>query len=247
MELVGKVAIVTGGSRGLGRAIGEAFLREGATVVCASRSCAVSVPVRDERRAKGIAFDQVDVADPKSVGALMARTVEAYGRLDIVVANAGVSHDGMLAELPLDAWRSTIDTNLNGTLHAIQAAVPHMRKCGGGRIITMSSMMATRPARGAGAYGVSKAGIEALTRVAAIELGGDDILVNCLAPGVLDEGLGAELRENEKVFSAYQKRVALRRQGGVSEVAEAALFLAGPRSTFTTGAVLEVNGGLSWG
>ncbi len=244
MKLDGKVAVITGGSRGLGRAIAEAYAAEGATVICAARSC--HARGSDDGTAPGITFDHVDVSRPDSVRALVDRTVDAHGHLDIVVANAGVSHDGTVISLPADKWRETVDTNLAGTFYLISAAGRHMRQRGAGRIITVSSSMATRPVRGIGAYSASKAGIEALTRVAAVELGRHGVLVNCIAPGVLDGGLGTSLRGNEKVWSSYRARLAQGRPGELLEAARAAVFLAGPDSTYVNGVVLEVNGGMSW-
>jgi 3-oxoacyl-[acyl-carrier protein] reductase len=245
VKLDGKVAIVTGGSRGLGRAIAEAYADEGATVVCAARSCPAA-STAGEGAASRMVFDHVDVSRSESVRELMERTRAAHGRIDIVVANAGISRDGTIVKLTAEQWRETMDTNLAGTFYAISSAARHMRHQGAGRIITVSSSMAMRPTRGVAAYSASKAGIEALTRVAAVELGRHGILVNCIAPGFLNGGLGDGVKSNTDVWSGYAPRLAQSRPGELREAAHAAVFLAGPDSTYVNGAVIEVNGGMSW-
>ncbi|SEN18627.1 SDR family NAD(P)-dependent oxidoreductase [Actinacidiphila rubida] len=239
MRLAGKVAIVTGGTRGLGRAIAEAYVKEGCQVVCAAREAGPD-------GAGDLAFRQVDVRDPASVRALMRTVYDAYGRLDLLVANAGVSRPGPSAELAPQDWAEVIDTNLNGTFLCAREAVPYLEKDGGGRIVTMSSALATRVARGSAAYASSKAAIEMFTRVAAVEFAPRGITVNCLSPGFIDEGMGRELARNERLWSHYGGKISVGRAGGADDVARAALFLAVEDSAYVNGHVLEVNGGLSW-
>ena len=241
MELKGKIAVITG-TRGLGAAIAEAYARAGATVVCASRT----PPAADHDAPSGVQYDRVDVTDLESVTALMERVSARYGRLDVVVANAGVSRDATLARISPEAWAETVGTNVTGTLYTMQAAVRTMRALGnGGRIITLSSSMATRPVRGAGPYSASKAAIEALTRTAAIEFGAHGVTVACLSPGVLDVGLGADLQAAD-VWQTYRARIALGRPGTGEEIARVAVMLAMPESAYVNGSVVEVNGGMSW-
>ena len=242
--LAGQVAVITGGTKGLGWAIAQEYAAQGATVVCASRTGAVDTPV--DAWPGHIVFDSVDVRDPDSVLRLVERTVTAYERVDILVANAGVNLDSKVERVTVADWDETLATNLSGTLYAIKAVVPRMRGQGGGRIVTVSSSMATRPAIGTAGYVVSKAGIEALTRVAAIELGRHGILVNCLAPGILDAGMGRAVLDNDTLRQAYTKRFGLGRPGRTQEAAQVALWLAGPHSSYVNGAVIEANGGLSW-
>lgn len=245
VRLVGKVAIVTGGAKGLGRAIAEAYVKEGCRVVCAGRDAAAGG--RLPGLGEGVlAFHRADVRDTGSVRGLMRAVYEAYGRLDVLVANAGVSRPGPSADLEPQAWEEVVDTNLNGTFRSVREAVPYLEKDGGGRVVTMSSALATRVARGSASYAASKAGIEAFTRVAAVELGPRGITANCLSPGFIDEGMGRALAANERLWSHYGAKISVGRAGDAAEVAQAAIFLASDESGYVNGHVLEVNGGLSW-
>ncbi|MEU3529652.1 SDR family NAD(P)-dependent oxidoreductase [Streptomyces sp. NPDC038707] len=245
MRLKDKVTVVTGGTRGLGRAIAERFLDEGATVVCAARNPYAVQQLIDQLPDR-VLYRETDVTDPADVDALMDAAVAAYGRIDVVVANAGVNRDGKVDRLPAEDWQAMMDTNLNGAFYTVQSAARRMVAQGGGRIITVSSSMASRVAIGAAGYSATKAAIETLTKVAAIELGRKGVQVNCLAPGVLEDGMGRELSQNEKVWNAYANRFSLGRAGTLDEAALGAVFLAGDDSSYVNGHVLEVNGGLLW-
>ncbi|PYC83782.1 3-oxoacyl-ACP reductase [Streptomyces tateyamensis] len=242
MELQGKTAVVTGGTRGLGRQIAEAFLRAGARVVVAGRD---QEPVRDLLAAgSDVRFHRVDVTDDESVEQLLADAAAEFGGLDVVVANAGVSRPGRVAALAVKDWAETFETNVNGTFRTVRAAAGRLAE--GGRIITLSSAMGSRVAPGASAYCASKAAIEMLTKVAAVELAERGITVNCLAPGIIDEGMGRQLTANTVVWEKYRAKLAAGRPGSGAEVAAAAVFLASPASSYVNGHVLEVNGGLDW-
>ncbi|WP_020660462.1 SDR family NAD(P)-dependent oxidoreductase [Amycolatopsis benzoatilytica] len=245
MRLKGKTAVITGGTRGLGRAIAERYLVEGASVVCASRSPHEVKELVDEVPDR-VVYHEVEVADPASVDGLMRFAVDTFGRLDIVVANAGVHRDAKVERLDPAHWNEMVGTNLTGVYLCTRAAVPHLRQSGGGRIINVSSLMAGRVAVGAAGYCATKAAVEMLTRVSAIELGPKGILVNCLSPGFIDEGMGQAVASNDKLWQTYRRRLALGRAGQASELADAAVFLAGGESTYINGHVLEVNGGLLW-
>jgi len=246
VRLKGKVAVVTGGTKGLGLAIARAYAAEGATVVCASRSVPAHDPSVRPAEEELLERDQVDVREAGSVERLMERVVARHGGLDIVVANAGVSHDAKIDRLRLSAWDEMVATNLSGVFHCTRAAVPHLRRHGGGRILNVSSSMATRVAIGAAGYCATKAAVEMFTKVSAMELGRHGIIVNCLAPGILDAGMGRELMTSGAVWETYRKRFSLGRAGSVEEVARAAVFLVTEDSSYVNGHVLEVNGGLLW-
>jgi 3-oxoacyl-[acyl-carrier protein] reductase len=245
MRLAGTTAVITGGTRGMGRAIAERYLAEGARVVCAARNTHDIKEVLDAAPDRAW-YHPVDVTDADSVRELMVWSVDTLGSIDVLVANAGVNRDGRVDRLPVDDWHDVVSTNLTGVYLATREVVPHMTAAGRGRIVNVSSSMATRVAIGAAAYCSTKAAVEMLTRVSAIELGPRGILVNCLAPGILDKGMGEDLIANERIWAHYSKRLALGRPGRVEEAADAAVFLASDESSYVNGHVLEVNGGLLW-
>jgi 3-oxoacyl-[acyl-carrier protein] reductase len=242
MRLVGRTAVITGASRGLGKAIAARYLAEGASVVCGARNPDGAAEMGDDR----FRSHHVDVTEPSSVAELMQYTVDTFGQIDILVSNAGVSRDGRVEKLPPKEWDEMVATNLTGVFLCTREAVPHMSAAGGGRIINLSSSMATRVTIGAAGYCATKAAVEMFTKVCAIELAAKGILVNCLAPGVIDEGMGHQLASNQRVWDIYRKRFALDRPGRADEVADAAVFLASTESSYVNGHVLEVNGGLLW-
>jgi 3-oxoacyl-[acyl-carrier protein] reductase len=188
----------------------------------------------------------VDVTDEPSVRALVRSTVDKFGRVDVMVANAGVSRDGMIAKMSLADWETTVQTNLTGVFLCTREAANHMVGRGEGRIITVSSCIATKPVPGAAAYSATKAAVEAFTRTAAVELGPRGISVNCLAPGYMDGGMGRQLAAKPQLWRRYQPHLVLDRLGRPEELAAAAVFLASPASSYINGHVLEVNGGLHW-
>ncbi|POX42495.1 3-oxoacyl-ACP reductase [Streptomyces sp. Ru73] len=245
MRLDGKVAVVTGGTRGLGRAIAERYLREGASVMCAARNPHDIDTLLESSQGRA-RYCYTDVTDEDSVGKLMRETADAFGRIDVLVANAGVSRDGKIGRLAPAAWQEMVATNLNGVYLCTHAVLPYMAAQGAGRIINVSSSMATRVAVGAAGYCATKAAVEMFTRVSAMELAPKGILVNSLAPGIVDEGMGRDLTGNDKVWSVYRRRFALGRPGRADEVADAAVYLASDEATYVNGHVLEVNGGLLW-
>ncbi|MFC8147371.1 SDR family NAD(P)-dependent oxidoreductase [Streptomyces paradoxus] len=244
MRSQGRVAVVTGGTRGLGFAIAREFLAEGMSVVCASRG-AGDFKLLDDEYPGRVRYRQTDVTSPDSVAALMRSAVDLFGGLDVVVANAGVNRDGKVERLAPEDWDAMVSTNLTGVYLCTHAAVPHLRERGG-TIINVSSSMATRVTVGAAGYCATKAAVEMFTRVTAIELGRYGIRVNALAPGILSEGMGKELTHNDKVWEVYRKRFALGRAGEAAEAARAAVFLASDDASYVNGGVLEVNGGLQW-
>ncbi|MGW4117165.1 SDR family NAD(P)-dependent oxidoreductase [Nocardia sp. NPDC004711] len=244
MRLEGKAAVVTGGTRGLGFAITKAFLAEGASVMCSART-AGDYQLLEEEYPDRCLFHPADVTDPAAVEQLMAAAAESLSGLDVVVANAGVSRDGLIEQLDPEDWNAMVTTNLTGTFLCTRAAVSHMKERGG-VIINMSSSMATQIAKGAAGYSATKAAIEMFTRTSAIELGQYGIRVNALSPGILDAGMGGRLADNDRVWAAYRKRFALGRAGRVEEAAQAAVFLASDDASYVNGAILDVNGGLMW-
>ncbi|UNL86787.1 SDR family NAD(P)-dependent oxidoreductase [Priestia koreensis] len=245
MKLKNKIAIVTGGTKGLGKAIAIGFLKEGATVICAGRQ-PYDFDKFSDPFPKQASYHEVDVRNPNSVKELVDKCVRVYGKIDIMVANAGILRDSTLVKMSYNQWFDSIDTNLNGVFNCTHAVIPHMIEKGGGHIINISSAAASRVNIGQANYCASKAGVEMFTKVAATELGPKGIMVNCLSPGIIEAGMGEKLRENEFIWKKYTKRMSLRRPGTGEEVAQAALFLATESSSYVNGHVLEVNGGLLW-
>lgn len=244
MRFQGRVAVVTGGTRGLGFAIAREFLSEGMSVVCASRTPGDFKILQDEYPDR-VRYWQTDVTSPESVAGLMRSAVDLFGGLNVVVANAGVNRDGKVDRLAPADWDAMIGTNLTGVYLCTHTAVPYLRERGGS-IINVSSSMATRVTVGAAGYCATKAAVEMFTRVTAIELGRHNIRVNALAPGILSEGMGKELTRNDRIWETYRKRFALGRVGDAAEAARAAVFLASDDASYVNGDVLEVNGGLQW-
>lgn len=245
VRLRNKVAVVTGGTRGLGRAVAERYLVEGARVICASRQIHAAKRLLDEFPDRAV-FHPVDVGDRGSVAELMRFGAESFGRIDVLVTAAGIGHDARIGKLEPARWREMVSTNLTGTFLCLREAVPHLRESASGRVITVSSVFGSVATVGAAGYCATKAGIEMLTRVGALELAPEGILVNCIAPGFISSGMGHAVEANEKVWPTYRRKLALGRTGRESEIADAAVFLAGPESTYVNGHILEVSGGLSW-
>lgn len=242
MQLQGRTAVVTGGTRGLGRAVAQALADEGAIVVAVARDVQPEPPDRGGR----IVHVKADVTVPQSLADLMRTTHERYGGPHIVVANAGVSRPGPVSVLSDEHWDTVIGTNLTGVFHTVRAAVPYLADAEAGRIITMSSLLGRRAMAGAAAYCASKAAVERLTEVCALELAPQGITVNCLSPGFIDEGQGRDLMANEAIWTRLQGTLASGRAGTGAEVAHAAVFLASPESGYVNGAVLPVDGGVHW-
>lgn len=242
MRFDGKVAIVTGGSSGIGEATVRAFVREGANVVIADYSehgqqLANELAGGTERAL----FVKTDVTDTKAVQALIAKTVETYGHLDIMFANAGIAADGPIDELDEAAWKKTIDINLTGVYLCDKYAIDQMRSQGGGVIVNCGSIHSHVGKSGVTAYAAAKGGVKLLTQTLAIEYGAQNIRVNAVCPGYIDTPLLKDIPDDKK-----QALVALHpigRLGRAEEVASVVLFLASDEASFITGASILVDGG----
>ena len=246
--LEGKVALVTGASRGIGRAIALRLARAGARVAVSSRKLENVQAVADEIEAAGgqALAVQAHVGRPDDVTALAARTVEAFGRIDVAVNNAATNpHFGPALTADEGQWAKILDTNLTGAFRVCRAVVPHMEKQGGGKIINLASIAGLRPSPGMGVYSVSKAGVIMLTQVLALELGQANIQVNAIAPGVIKTRFSRVLWDTPHIAGPMLGRLPLSRFGEPEDVAGLALYLACPASDYVTGAVFLVDGGMS--
>lgn len=241
LHLDGKVVVITGGTAGIGRACVDAFLSEGSKVAICARSEASLQACRDAYAGKPFLALQADVADPLRMVDFADEAVRHFGGLDVWINNAGVYPGGELADMPLDQWQRTLDININGVLYGARAAIPHLRRRGGGVIINAASFATTMPTAGRGAYGITKAAVGHMTRVLAAELVRDAIRVVSYMPGVVATDLTSEVMDEYKELLNMQ--VAQNRFGMSEEVAPVVLFLASDAASFITGSGIEVSGG----
>jgi NAD(P)-dependent dehydrogenase (short-subunit alcohol dehydrogenase family) len=247
-SLEGRVALITGASRGIGRAIGVRLAQAGAKVVVSSRKIENVQGAADEiRTAGGEALPiQAHVGRTDEVTALVARTIEAFGRIDVVVNNAATNpHFGPVLTADEAQWNKILDTNTMGVFRVCKAVVPHMESQGGGKIINMASVAGLRPTPGMGVYSVSKAAIIALTQVLAVELGHANIQVNVIAPGVIKTRFSQLLWQTPQIAEPILSSLPLGRFGEPEDVAGLALYLASSASDYVTGAVFAVDGGMN--
>ena len=247
-DLTGKVAIVTGGNGGIGLGMARGLARAGASVVIAGRNQAKSESAAREVEtlgAKALAI-AVDVTDKNAVASMVEATLKTFGRLDILINNAGINIRNPAHTLSLDDWRAVIDTNLTSAFLCAQAVYPAMKKAGGGKIINIGSMMSIFGAGFAPAYAASKGGIVQFTKSIALSWAADNIQANAILPGWIDTDLTRKAREqlpalNENVLN----RTPAKRWGTIDDLAGAAVFLASPASDFVTGTTIPVDGGYS--
>lgn len=248
MKLKGKVAVVTGGATGIGRAIVEAFAREGARVAIADRDMAKARETASATKSPGeAAAFEVDVSNSQSVSRMVEAVVSRYGRLDILINNAGIRFVKPFLEYEEDEWRKTLDVNLTGLFLCCRAAVPHMIKGGKGKIVNVASVAGEfgRPHRIG--YCASKGGAIAFTKALAVDMSGKNICVNALSPALIDTPLNAAYATDDSLAEVWGKELLVRRWGRPEDVAAAALFLASDDSDFVTGSVLTVDGGWTAG
>jgi 3-oxoacyl-[acyl-carrier protein] reductase len=244
-RLKGKIAIVTGGSRGIGRAIALAMAREGAVVVVCSRSLAANQETAEQIKAEGGAAYayEVDVSDAESVSALVKEVAARFERIDILVNNAGVTADNLLMRLKEAEWDKVVDTNLKGTFNFTKAVARSMIKQHGGKIINVTSVVGMVGNAGQANYCAAKAGIIGLTKSVARELASRNVTVNCVAPGLIRSAMTESLSEPAK--EQAKELIPLGRMGDPEDVAEAVNFLASPAADYITGEVIRIDGGMA--
>lgn len=243
MRLAGKRAVVTGASSGIGEAIVRRFAAEGARVIAVAR--------REERlraiagECPGVVPCAADVADAAAATRIVSAAEEQIGGIDILVNNAAFQAIARIDRLALDDWDRSLATNLSGPFRLCRAAIPALKASGAGRIINVSSLMGERADAGFAAYAASKAGLVALTRILAVELGRFGITANYILPGPVRTPMVEDVFRNEAVRAALLAKMPLHRAGEPAEIAAGALFLASDESAFMTGQGLVMDGGLA--
>jgi 3-oxoacyl-[acyl-carrier protein] reductase len=242
-SLAGKVALVTGASRGIGRAIAARLAEQGATVVAAARGdhAGECVAALTARGLKAEALG-VDVTDTEALEAVPGGIVQRHGRLDIVVSNAGITRDQLLMRMKREDWDAVLATNLTATFVLTQAAVRPMLKQRGGRILAVSSVVGQMGNAGQTNYAASKAGLVGFVKALAREVASRSITVNAIAPGMIETDMTRAATEKAQVD--WAAHIPLGRLGSVDDVAAAVCFLASDEAAYITGHVLAVNGGM---
>lgn len=246
-ELTDRVVIITGSSRGIGRAMALAFAEAGARVVVASRKQEGIDAVAAEIESRGgtVLAIPAHVGDEEAVADMVEQTVEAYGGVDIAINNAATNpHFGPILTATAALWDKIMEVNLRGAFFLSQQVAPIMEERGGGVIINVVSTAGFRPSLGLGIYSISKAGLIMMTKVLAMELGPSNIRVNAIAPGVIKTRFSRALWESDAIAQAVRDATPLGRLGEPGDVVGAALFLASPLSDFVNGDVLVIDGGM---
>ena len=242
--LQGQVALVTGASRGIGRAIALELGRLGATVVGTATSAAGAADIQAGLEAAGVAGRglALDVTDAAACEAAIGEIEKAFGAVVILVNNAGITRDNLSMCMKDSEWNAVLDTNLKSVFRMSRLVMRGMMKARNGRIINITSVVGSSGNPGQANYAAAKAGVAGMSRALAQELGSRNITVNCVAPGFIDTDMTKELPEAQR--EALQGKIALGRLGKPEEIAAVVSFLASPAASYVTGATLHVNGGM---
>jgi len=244
LRLKNKVALITGAARGIGKVTVKRFLEEGAQVVFCDWDAEAGKATYEELKSLGpLKFFQTDVTSSPAVHELVAKTIASFGRIDILINNAGITRDNWLTKLDEDAWTQVLSVNLTGVFLCTKAVVPHMMEQGSGVILSASSVVGIYGNIGQTNYAATKAGVIGLTRTWAKELGPKGIRVNAVAPGFIQTDMTAKVPE--KVLDRMRQQTPLKKLGLPEHIAAAYVFLASDEAEYINGAVLSVDGGLT--
>jgi 3-oxoacyl-[acyl-carrier protein] reductase len=242
-DLTGKVAIVTGASRGIGQAIAAALAAQGATVVCAARGDNAAATAGAIQAGSGRAeAAALDVTDAASIEALVAGVLSRHGRIDVLVNNAGIARDQLMLRMKRDDWDQVIATNLTSAFATVQAVLKPMIKQRAGRIISISSVVGQSGNAGQANYAASKAGLIGFSKAVAREVASRNITVNVVAPGLVETDMTRAI--TDKAQGDWAAQIPLGRIGTPADIAAAVCFLAADEASYITGQVLAVNGGM---
>lgn len=245
MRLEGKKALVTGASRGIGKAIALALAAEGADVVvnyAGSKAAAEAVAAEIEEMGRKALVVQADISSNEAATAMVDQAVKEFGRIDILVNNAGITRDGLLMRMKEEDWDAVLTTNLKGVFNCTKAAVKYMMKQKAGHIVSISSVVGLTGNAGQANYAAAKAGVIGFTKAVAKEVAARGITVNAVAPGFIQTDMTAVL--NEKQVEAMLATIPLKKLGQPEDIAKAVIFLASDDANYITGQTLHVDGGM---
>jgi 3-oxoacyl-[acyl-carrier protein] reductase len=242
LDLSGKIALVTGASRGIGQAIADELMKSGAKVIGTATTESGALAIDERLKANGGKGVALNVTDPKACEDIIDLIVKDFGGIDILVNNAGITKDQLAMRMKSEEWTDVIDTNLSAVFRLSQAVLRPMMKARAGRIINITSIVGHMGNPGQANYAAAKAGVSGMTRALAREIGSRNITVNCVAPGFIDTDMTRALSEEQQ--NTLKANIPLARLGTPEDVAQAVAFLASPAAGYITGNTLHVNGGL---
>ena len=239
-----KVALITGGTRGIGKAIAKKFAKNGYNLVInyVSENTDLEKLKKEINSKKEILFIRANVGDFSSCEDLVKKAIEKFGKIDVLINNAGITRDNLIMRMKEEDFDNVINTNLKGTFNMTKNVVPYMMKKREGKIVNVSSVVGVSGNAGQCNYAASKAGIIGFTKSIAKELASRNILANCIAPGFIDTDMTEAL--NDTVKDSINSQIPLKRMGTAEEIANAVYFLSGKDNTYITGQVLNIDGGM---